>query len=86
MAEAGFRDVDLDTWFGVAGPVGMPDALVQRMQIEIEKSVRSPDVVAKMADQGVQAVSSSSAAFGALIARDIERLRALVKELGAKGD
>ena len=53
MAEAGFRDVDLDTWFGVAGPVGMPDALVQRMQIEIEKSVRSPDVVAKMADQGV---------------------------------
>ena len=86
MAEAGFRDVDLDTWFGVAGPAGMPDALVQRMQIEIEKSVRSPDVVAKMADQGVQAVSSSSAAFGALIARDIERLRALVKELGAKGD
>lgn len=86
MAEAGFRDVDLDTWFGVAGPVGMPDALVQRMQIEIEKSVRSPDVVAKMADQGVQAVSSSSAAFGALIARDIERLRALVKELDAKGD
>lgn len=86
MAEAGFRDVDLDTWFGVAGPAGMPDALVQRMQIEIEKAVRSPDVVAKMADQGVQAVSSSSAAFGALIARDIERLRALVKELGAKGD
>ena len=86
MAEAGFRDVDLDTWFGVAGPAGMPDALVQRMQIEIEKAVRSPDVAAKMADQGVQAVSSSSAAFGALIARDIERLRALVKELGAKGD
>jgi tripartite-type tricarboxylate transporter receptor subunit TctC len=56
------------------------------MQAELEKVVRSPDVIAKMADQGVQAASSSSAAFGELIARDIGRLRALVKDLGARGD
>ena len=86
MAEAGYGGVDLDTWFGMAAPAGTPDAVVQKMQAELEKVVRSPDVIAKMADQGIQAASSSSAAFGALIARDIGRLGALVKELGARGD
>ena len=86
MAEAGFGGVDLDTWFGMAAPAGTPDAVVQKMQAELEKVVRNPDVIAKMAEQGIQAESSSSAAFGALIVRDIGRLRALVKELGARGD
>ena len=86
MAEAGYGGVDLDTWFGMGAPAGTPDAVIQKMQAELEKAVRSPEVIAKMADQGVQAASSTSAAFGALIARDIGRLGALVKELGARGD
>ena len=86
MAEAGFRGVDLDTWFGMAAPAGTPDAVIQKLHAELVKAVRNPQVVAKMAELGIQPLTSSPPEFAAMIQTDIARLGKLVKELGAKGD
>lgn len=86
MVEAGFRGVDLDTWFGMTAPAGTPDAIVQKLNAELGRAVRDPGVVAKMSELGIQPRSSSPAEFAALIQNDIGRLGKLVKELGAKGD
>lgn len=84
MAEAGYGDVLLDNWFGLVASAAMPQAEVQRLHQLFTEVLNQPEVVRKLAEQGVEAMATTPEQFTALMRSDIERLGQVVARVGAK--
>ena len=63
MNESGFSDFDDLTWFAFFAPAGTPPAIVERLNMEINKAMEMPDVAAKFADQGLTSRRNTVAEF-----------------------
>ncbi|MEO8524404.1 MAG: tripartite tricarboxylate transporter substrate-binding protein [Caldimonas sp.] len=86
MAEAGFPQVDSLAWFGLVAPAGTPPERLERLRDEAAKALRDPALASRIEALGGSLVLSSPAAFRALIASELPRWRAFVKEVGLKAD
>lgn len=86
MAESGFPEVEYDTWFGLVAPAGTPDPVVKILNDEFTKAVRSPELVKRLAEEGLEVTTTTPAEFTDLIVRDIAKLRKIIKESGAKAE
>jgi tripartite-type tricarboxylate transporter receptor subunit TctC len=84
MAELGYPEVDLDGWFGIAGPAGLPATVVQALHGKFASVLKAPDLNAKLQDQGWVIDPIAPGAFRSLIESDIMRLGALLKNSGAR--
>ena len=73
-------------WLGIMAPTGTPDAIVQRLNSEINKIVNAPDVKATWAKQGAVAMSMTAPAFAKYVADDAAKWATIVKVSGAKAD
>lgn len=73
-------------WLGMMAPVGTPDAVVTRLNTEINKIVNSADVKAAWAKQGAVPMSMSAPAFTKYVADDVVKWATVVKVSGAKAD
>jgi tripartite-type tricarboxylate transporter receptor subunit TctC len=73
-------------WLGIMAPTGTPDAIVQRLNIEINKIVNAPDVKATWAKQGAVAMSMTAPVFAKYVADDVAKWATIVKVSGAKAD
>lgn len=83
MMEAGIPNFEMFSWQAVYAPKGTPKAVVDTLQAEIAKAVKSPDVRDKLTAMGMELVGSTPAELAALMAREIPRWAALVKKSGA---
>ncbi len=84
MAEAGYPGVELAVWQGIKAPLGTPAALVKKLNEEFVRAAKAPDVVAKVAAQGVEMTTSAPEEFRKLIASDVDRLGKVVRDAGIK--
>jgi tripartite-type tricarboxylate transporter receptor subunit TctC len=69
MQEAGLRDFELVLYSGILGPRGMPRAIVDRLNTEIGRVLRFPDVEKVYERVGAQAVTNSPEAFASTSTR-----------------
>jgi tripartite-type tricarboxylate transporter receptor subunit TctC len=86
VAEAGVPGYEASLWYGFVGPARMPADIVRRLNTEIVAALAQPDVRQRLADQGVEARSSSPEEFARLIAADLERWPKVVERAGVKAD
>ena len=84
MGEAGFPDVEMEQWFGVFGQAGVPKPIVQKLNAEFVKALKSDEVQKALLPQGSVVIPGTPDDLAAMVARDIVRLGKLVKESGAK--
>ena len=84
VAEAGFPLVKNMSWEGVFAPAGTPPAIIDQLNAEIGKIVRSSEVRKIWADKGVETVTGSPSDLGNLVANDYTRLDELLRELKLK--
>jgi tripartite-type tricarboxylate transporter receptor subunit TctC len=84
MAEAGFPGVEMDQWFGLFGPARTPDPIIRKLNAEFVKALQSDDVKKVLLPQGSIIIPGTPEDLAAMVARDIVRLGAIVKESGAK--
>ena len=84
MAEAGYRDVQMDQWFGLFAPAKTPAPIVRKLNAEFVKALRSDDVRDKVESQVFSVMATTPDELGAIVARDIVRLGQVVKDSGAK--
>jgi tripartite-type tricarboxylate transporter receptor subunit TctC len=85
VAEAGFGDFDVVSWWGVLTPAGAPKEVISRLHAEIVKAIALPDIRAKFADQGADpAASNTPEQFAAYIQSEIVKWGRLIKELGVR--
>jgi len=86
MAELGYPEVDLDGWFGVAGPAGLPEHVTKALHAKFAEVLTATDLNRKLQDQGWIIDPIAPDAFRALIKRDIIRIGDLLKDTGGKVD
>jgi tripartite-type tricarboxylate transporter receptor subunit TctC len=86
VAEAGVPGYEATIWLGVMAPAGTPQAIVDRLNAEIGKIVRRPDIRQAWAQQGAEPMPMSPSEFDAFLRRDIEKWADVVKISGAKVD
>jgi len=78
MKEAG-ADVDAVLWSGIFVPRQTPPTIVSKLQDELMRIARLPDVVARLKPFGIEAVGNSSEAFSKVLAADIARWTEVAK-------
>ena len=84
--EDGVPKYEAVIWLGMMAPAGTPEAIVNRLNSEINKIVNAPDVKATWAKQGAVAMSMTAPAFTKYVADDVAKWATIVKVSGAKAD
>lgn len=75
-----------DSWFGLLAPAGTPKGVITKVQLEMAKLLKQPEIIERMRRQGIEIGSLSPAEFNQLIVRDYVRMANVVKSSGAKAD
>ena len=70
IAEAGYPLVEMETWSGVIGPAGLPAAVIEKLNREINAVLADAGVVKQHADLGVAAAPDSVKGFAQRIDAD----------------
>ncbi len=84
FAESGFPEFSLVNWYAIMAPAGTPEAVVNRLNREIGAVMREPAVAARITAAGLDPVTGTPAELEALVRRDIERYRNMIRITGAK--
>jgi len=86
MMEAGIPDTDIVIWTGFLAPAGTPATIVKRLQDEVARVVRLPEIRERLNALGVDPVGNSSEEFGRIIAADIAKWTAVARAANIKAD
>jgi len=86
LAEQGLKDSEVYAFQGILGPKGMPPAVVQRINGDLQKALKDPDVVKRMADFGMEALPGTPEQFQQLARAESKRWGQVIKAAGVKLD
>ena len=86
MAESGHPSVELDQWNGIIAPRGTSREVVNRLNAEYIRAVRSPDVTRRIEDLGVVVRTSTPEELGQQIEREMVKLGKLVKDANIRAE
>lgn len=86
ISEAGLLGYDVSNWLGVVAPKGTPQAVVQRLNAAIAKSMADEAGRRHLASMGIEATSSTPAEFAAMVEREIPKWAQVVRKSGATVD
>lgn len=81
-----YKGFDAVTWFGIVGPANLPKEVVAKLNADINKVLKDPDLRKKLGDQGADVAGSTPEQFATLIRDDMARWGKIVKESNAKID
>ncbi|WP_427912269.1 Bug family tripartite tricarboxylate transporter substrate binding protein [Ramlibacter sp. MMS24-I3-19] len=70
-------------WYGLMLPAHAPAEIVDRLNTEVNKILRSPDIHAKLTGMGAIVMGDSPQDFGKFVASEIKRYEAIVRDSGA---
>ena len=71
-----------NSWNGLLAPGGTPDAVVQRMNAEVNRALASPPVVEAFQKGGIASLSGTPEQFAAFIRAEIEQYAAVIRKAG----
>ncbi len=86
VAESGYKDFEADQWYGVVAPAGTPAAVVAKLNAQINQSLNSPELKARLTSEGAVASPATPQAFGAHIAKEIARWAPVIQSGRVKVD
>jgi tripartite-type tricarboxylate transporter receptor subunit TctC len=67
LEEAGIAGFDLQSWWGIVGPAGMPADVVNALNAEISKMLASPELTTILSNEGAEAATMTPQQFGELM-------------------
>ena len=86
VAEAGLKDFEVTTWYGILAPVGTPQSVVKRLNAELVKVMHAPEMKEKLTATGTEPLTSTPEEFAAYIKREIVKWRDVIRRAGVKAD
>ena len=86
LAEAGLPGFTAYVWLGLMAPKGTPQAIIERLHLEIKAALTAPEVKAYFDGAGIEIAGSTPAEFEAYFREERERWARVIKDSGAKID
>jgi tripartite-type tricarboxylate transporter receptor subunit TctC len=86
MAEAGYPDFKVDSYFVAIAPAGVPDAIANLLEREIREALKAPDLQEKLRAQDVEPVGSSAADALARLRADTAMWARVTKAANMRAD
>jgi tripartite-type tricarboxylate transporter receptor subunit TctC len=86
VQESDLPGYDIDVWFGALAPAGTPDAVIARLNAEINKTLARPEVRESMEKISYEPTGGSGKQFADVIKRDLERYGAIIGKANIKLD
>jgi tripartite-type tricarboxylate transporter receptor subunit TctC len=83
VAELGYKDFDVSTWYGLFMPAGAPKEVVARVNAEVNKLLVTPDMKAAINAQGAEVQSMTPEQFSSLLKTDYAKWKGIVQASGA---
>jgi len=86
MAEAGYPQLTSGSWQGIFVPAGTPKPVVDKLYSVIIDTMKTPDVVQRLANGGVDVVTSAPGEFAKFVEKETERWVRAAREAGATAE
>jgi tripartite-type tricarboxylate transporter receptor subunit TctC len=86
VAEAGVPGFEATTWHGVVATGGTPAAVINKLNAEINKVLKQPEVNTSLTRQGAEVIGGTPQDFAAYIKSEIPKWAKVVRDSGARPD
>jgi len=86
VAEAGLKDFEVTTWYGVLAPAGTPRPIVMRLNAELVKIMHAPDTKERLAGMATDPLTSTPEEFAAYLKQEIAKWGDVVRRANLKAD
>jgi tripartite-type tricarboxylate transporter receptor subunit TctC len=77
-------DYEVIVWYGLAGPKGLPRAIVDRINSEVTMALKSREAAEQLQNDGLSLAGGTPEQFLARIKKEIEVWRKVVNDTGVK--
>jgi len=79
MQEAGVPDYLVESWYGIAGPAGIPAPILQKINHDLNQVLKLPDVRARMAADGATPIGGTPARFAEYLRKEVDKWRRTIQ-------
>ena len=86
VAESGVPGYEVNQWYGIIGPKGLPTPIVTRLNGEMAKVLKTKEAADQLRNEGLVPASGTPEQFRALIGKDIQLWRKVVTDIGLKAE
>jgi len=83
VAELGYKDFDVSTWYGLFMPAGTPKDIVATVNAEVNKLLATADMKAAIHAQGAEVQNMTPEQFSSLLKTDYLKWKSIVQASGA---
>lgn len=80
MAESGVPDFEVNSWYGVCAPAATPTALLDKLNADLNKIMRTPELADRLAGLGMPAAPTSREEFDKFIRAEIDRWAQVIRD------
>ena len=86
IAESGVPGFETSTWYGLLAPAGTPRVIVDRLNGEVVRILKLPDVRERLAAEAYELPADTPDQFAGIIKSELTRWAKVVKDTGARVD
>ncbi|WP_341912452.1 tripartite tricarboxylate transporter substrate binding protein [Polaromonas sp. YR568] len=86
VAESGFAGFDAPAWWAILAPAKTPPEVLKRMNEEVNKALKNPEIAKKLSAQGIDIVGGTPDSARVFIDKQIDTWAKVVKDNGIKAD
>ena len=79
MAEAGYRDVAMSTWYGISAPAETPREVVNKLHAAIAQTLNTPKAREKIEAQGAEVFVKNPDEYAAFLHADAKLMLELIR-------
>jgi tripartite-type tricarboxylate transporter receptor subunit TctC len=86
MIEAGLPAFEISAWYVMFAPAHVPKDIMQRLNAEVNKAIKDPQLRSTLGAQGVELTGGTSEEADAFVNSEIDRWARIIKATGMKGN
>ena len=86
VAESGFAGFDAPAWWAILAPAKTPPDVLKRMNEEVNKALKNPEIAKKLSAQGIDILGGTPESARVFIDKQIDIWAKVVKDNGIKAD
>jgi tripartite-type tricarboxylate transporter receptor subunit TctC len=86
VAESGVPGFDVTAWYGVSAPAKTPRSVIDKLNAEFVRAVKSPDLRDRLIAQGADPAGNTPEQYAAFVQNEITKWARVIKAAGIKGE